>query len=119
MDPNRTLEVILTALLGGGGLAGLLAALRARKSKRAGTPADEGEVIRQAQEQIGTAPDLIKYWKAEIQAVRLEYSRYRVRAERLNRWYEGRIDELEGWIWEGKPPPPPQAKPRDEGNNGE
>lgn len=119
MDPDRTLETVLTTLLGGGGLAGLIAAWKAYKSKKEGVSADEGEVIRTQAIEIGTPPDLIKYWKAEIQAVRLEYARYRTRAERLNRWYEARIDELEGWIWEGKPPPPPRAQPRDEGNNGE
>jgi hypothetical protein len=102
-------------LLGGGGIAGALAAWRAYKSKQAGTPADEGDVIRKAHAEIGSTPDLIKYWKAEISAVRLEYTRYRQRSEKLNRWYEHRIDELEQWIWEGKPPPPPPAKPRDEG----
>ncbi len=118
MDPNKTLEIVLTALLGGGGLAGMLAAWKAYKSREAGTPADEGEVMRKAAVEIGTAPDLIRYWKTEISAVRLEYARYRARAEKLNRWYEHRIDELEAWIWEGKPPPPPQAKPRDEGSDG-
>lgn len=114
MDANRALEAILTALLGGGGVAGLVAALKAYKSKKEGISKDEGEVIRTQAIQIGTPPDLIKYWKTEIQAVRLEYARYRVRSERLNRWYEARIDQLEQWIWERKPAPPPPALPRDE-----
>jgi hypothetical protein len=114
MDPNRTLEAILSALLGGGGIAGLLAAWKAYKSKQGGVSKDEGEVIRTQAIEIGTPPDLIKYWKTEISAVRLEYARYRARSERLNRWYEARIDQLEAWIWEGRPPPPPHAPPRDE-----
>lgn len=96
-------------------MAGLLAAWKSFKSRQAGTPADEGDAIRKAAIEIGTAPDLIKYWKTEIAAVRLEYARYRLRVERQNNWYERRIDELEQWIWEGKGPPPPQAKyPRED-----
>lgn len=93
----------------------MLAAIKSYRSKQAGMPKDEGDVLREA----GTAPDLIKYWKSEIRAVRLEYAHYRVRSERLNRWYEARIDDLEQWIWEHKGPPPPAARPRDEGSNGE
>ena len=113
MDPNRALEAILTALLGGGGIAGLIAAWRAKKSREAGTPADEGDVIKQVQAEVGTASDLIRFWQTEIRAVRSEYARYKAQVHKDIRWYERRIDQLETHIWERKDPPPPLPEPKE------
>lgn len=115
MDANRALEAILTALLGGGGIAGLIAAWRAKKSRDAGASGDEGDAIRQVAAEVGTASDLIRFWQTEIRAVRSEYARYKDRTDRDRRWYERRIDQLEQWIWERKAPPPPPEEPRNEG----
>lgn len=108
MDENKTyLEILLTALLGGGGVAGLIAAIKSARAKQEGMPKDEGDVIRE----VGTAPDLIRYWKSEITSRRLEWDKQRAKLEREIRWYETRVDQLERWIWESKGPPPPDAPP--------
>lgn len=121
MDYNRTLEILLSSILGGGGLVGLLNWNKARKSKKRGVSADERVAVSQAAPPLPVAlgtPDweaLTRYWQKELQQVRDEYRKYRVNAERQHKLDTEHIDVLESHIWQQKPPPPPTRK--DDGKN--
>lgn len=112
MDPTKVLEIVLNALLGGGGVGALLLAIKAYKSHKKGVPGEETKAI----EQAAASPDagtLVKYWRSEIQSLRTEYNRYRAMAEKRFREDGRRIDQLESWIWQQKPPPPPPPETKD------
>lgn len=113
MDPTKVLEIVLNALLGGGGVGALLLAIKAYKSHKKGVPGEETKAIEQAAEPPN-AGALIKYWRSEIQAVRNEYNRYKVMAEKRFREDARRIDQLENHIWQQKPPPPPPPEGQSE-----
>jgi hypothetical protein len=116
MDYNRTLEIILTSILGGGGIVGLLNWAKARKSKKRGVSANERVAVSQAATPpipLGT-PDweaLTRYWQKELAQVREEFRKYRANAERQRRLDQAQIDALEAHIWQQKPPPPPDRRP--------
>jgi len=119
MDPNRTIEIVLNSLLAGGGLAGLIAAITAYKSRKRGAPGDETAAIMQS-----NVPDwaaLNGYWHAEILAKTKEVERVRraleqqLDAERTRSAKRAAadavyIDSLEAHIWRQLPPPPPTRK---------
>lgn len=126
MDANKALEVILNALLGGGGVVAFMTALRAYRSHKQGMPGDEAAAV-QTQAAIAAAeksPDwagLNTYWKAEIinkarevERVRKEVEAERERARIHRRRNEQYIDALEAHIWQHLPPPPPK-RPADTG----
>lgn len=115
MDYNRTLEIILSSLLGGGGLAALLTALRARRSKTRGVSGNEKVATSQLPAQpipLGT-PDweaLTRYWQNELVALRKEFAEHMKACARQAREDANYIDALEGHIWLRKPPPPPRRR---------
>jgi hypothetical protein len=120
MDLNKTLEILLNALLGGGGVLTFMAALRAYRARRSGVSGNETEAIAQT---TPTHPEhttdwITAYYQREIQnkarevekvrrtlelAVEQERRKSRERAEAD----EARIDQLEAHIWQKLPPPPP------------
>jgi hypothetical protein len=117
LDANKALEVILNALLGGGGVVAFMTALRAYRSHKRGVPGDEAEAVQaHAQAAADSSPDwagLNTYWKAEIinkarevERVRKEVEAERQRARQRQRRNEQYIDALEAHIWQHLPPPP-------------
>jgi hypothetical protein len=114
---SQALSAILTAILGTGGVATVIAAVKAWRS-RVGAPVTE----QQAVAHVGADWDALnKYWKAEVARIRQEQADerkswaadregYRVVIRRLRR----RIDLLENHIWLRLAPPPP---PEEEGND--
>lgn len=119
MDPNRTIEIVLNGLLAGGGLAGLIAAWSAYKSRQRGEPGNETAAIVQANQPDWAA--LNSFWHREIQAKAKEVERVRraleqqLEAERMAARARARadavyIDALEAHIWQKLPPPPPIRK---------
>lgn len=114
---NRTLEIVLSSLLGGGGLAALITAWRARKLRQRGVDPDESVAVAQAAShadpQWESITSLNRYWQKELATVRAEYAQHRLVCEQQRQADADRIDELEEHIWERKPPPPP---PRRKGN---
>lgn len=117
MDYNRTLEIILTSLLGGGGVAAIISAIRARRSKDNGQSAHEKVATSQIpvttmHAPLGT-PDweaLTRYWQNELIALRDEYSVHRADCARRQAEDGEQIDALEAHIWQHKPPPPPRRR---------
>lgn len=125
MDPNtnRTIEIILTSLLGGGGLAALLTAVRSYRAKRRGLPGNEGAAIAQTNiaEHHTNLPDweaLNNYWRRELatkarevervrHALELQVEAERQHAKRRAQSDADHIDKLEAHIWQQLPPPPP------------
>lgn len=124
-------QVILGAILGTGGIGGVIAALHARKSKKAGVPADENEahavIAATAIPAPATAPPMPavgpewsrfnKYWlneitslKAEVIALRAEVAKCQEAAAKQARDDAEHIDALEEQIWLGLPPPPRKRK---------
>lgn len=115
MDYNRTLEILLSSILGGGGLVGLLNWNKARKSKKRGVSADERIAVSQATTppiNLGT-PDweaLTRYWQKELERTRDEFRKFRIFTDRQHRLDAEYIDALEAHIWQGNPPPPPARR---------
>ena len=107
MDPNRTIEIILNSLLAGGGLAGVIAAVTAYKSRKRGEPGNETVAIRSAEP--GWA-ELNDYWHNEVLAKNKEIERVRRSGEQRAAADAAYIDELEAHIWRQLPPPPPPRK---------
>jgi hypothetical protein len=108
---TETLRVILASILGGGGLAGLITAVRAKASKKGGQPKTEGVAV------AAQSPDwaaLNNYWKRELSVLRLELARTRQMADERAERDERYIDQLESHIWQKLPPPPPA---RDKGKS--
>lgn len=116
MDYNRTLEIVLTALLGSGGIAAVVSAIRAKRARDAGLSHDEKVVTSQiplaTHTTLGT-PDweaLTRYWQGELQLLRQEFSMHRAACAAEKAEDSEYIDQLEAHIWQGKPPPPPKRR---------
>lgn len=117
---DNTLGTVLTVLLGGGGLAALLNAIQAMRSKKAGVPSTENAAIVHTGGAGATSVDwqsLNAYWvaevarkDAEITRVQQELANVRASARRRERHLEARVDQLEQHIWLGRPAPPPADK---------
>lgn len=100
---SQALSTLLTAILGTGGIATVLAAVKAWKTRHVGPAAEQ-----QAVAHIGADWDALnKYWKAEVARIRAEQAKERIEARRAIRYLRRRIDELEKHIWLRLPPPPP------------
>lgn len=121
MDYNRTLEILLSSLLGGGGIAAVISAIRARRSKDSGQSAHEKVATSQipltsVHAPLGT-PDweaLTRYWQNELIALRAEYSQHRIECA-ADKALDGEyIDKLEAHIWQHRPPPPPRRRQRED-----
>jgi hypothetical protein len=107
---SQVISTLLTAILGTGGIATVIAAVKAWRT-RAGTPTTE----QQAVAHVGADWDALnKYWKAEVARIRKEQAderrgwaidreKYRLAIRRMRR----HIDRLENHIWMKLPPPPP------------
>jgi leucyl-tRNA synthetase len=115
MDPS-TVQIILGALLGSGGLAGLITAVKARRSRKKGVPGDETTAKRTADWDA-----LNRYWATEINTLRNERERdvsdlkkqlenQRMAARRSAKADAEFIDALEEHIWLQRPAPPPKRK---------
>lgn len=120
MDYNRTLEVILTAILGSGGVAAVISAIRAKQAKDGGLSSHEKVVTSQipitTHVPLGT-PDweaLTRYWQGELQQLRQEFTAHRAGCAAQQAEDAEYIDQLEAHIWQGKPPPPPKRRHRKE-----
>ena len=112
---SQALSALLTAILGTGGIATVVAAVKAWRTSK-GSPATE----KQAVAHVGADWDALnKYWKGEVARIRAEQAAerkawaadregYRVMIAGFRR----RIDKLENHIWLRRPPPPP---PEEEG----
>lgn len=120
MDYNRTIEIILTGLLGSGGIAAVVSAIRAKRSRDAGQSSNEKVVTSQipitTHAPLGT-PDweaLTRYWQGELLALRAEFTAHRQQCAAMAAEDAEYIDLLEAHIWQGKPPPPPKRRHRKE-----
>lgn len=122
MDYNKTLEVVLTALLGGGGLVGLLNWWRGHKSKKRGVSGVEHVAVSQASKPpipLGT-PDweaLTRYWQRELRDLREEFRKHKLVCERDAVDAEHYIDDLQAFIWRTTGEDPP-ARRKGEDKNG-
>lgn len=119
MDYNRTLEIVLSSLLGGGGLAALVTAWFARKSRQRGVSAEESVAVSQAAaaQQVSLEPQwesinsLNRYWQKELATLRGEFNRHRQLCDQRAKDDEAYIDVLQAYIWEnGLRPPPREGK---------
>lgn len=126
MDTGQIISTVIAVVFGGGGLA---AFYKARSTKQVGLSGVEVE------DKAATTADwdaLSKYWKGEMESLRAEVADLKsqmrdLREERRKdaeehalerkRWAAERdhlIEELEirdRWIYEGRPPPPPERRP--------
>lgn len=110
---SQALSALLTAILGTGGIAGIIAAVKAWRTRHH-APQEESKAVAH----VGADWDALnKYWKAEVARIRAEqksdrgeWVRERVGYRRRIRWLEARADQLERHIWLklGPPPPPPE-----------
>ena len=106
MDAAGIANLVLNALLGTGGVAALLTALKAWRTRN-NLPADETKAVAK----VGSDLDaLTRYWMSELEKVRDELARERKDNTRRAHRDAERIDQLEEWIWLRKAPPPPPPK---------
>lgn len=116
MDPEvaETIRVVFQAILGGGGVVGIYAAIKGIKARRRGAPALERSLSIHPADWNA----LSKYWQKEIAEVRDEAKRKTVDADRkvdelrherdlTVMKLERHIERLEAHIWQQFPPPPP------------
>ncbi len=109
------IAAIITALLGGGGVGGILAWWR----RGATLKARQAEAERQlAESKRASSNDLVDQLQEELREHRkAANARATAQDERLNRLdrqhdvAREHIHELRSHIWEGKPPPPPAWPP--------
>lgn len=114
----QAVSTLLTAILGTGGIATVIAAVKAWRTRH-----NAPKVEQQAVAHVGADWDALnKYWRNEITRIRQEQKTERGEwhLERTGyrkqiRWLRKRIDQLEQHIWLGLPPPPP---PETEEGNG-
>jgi hypothetical protein len=110
---SNALSVILTAILGTGGIASVIAAVKAWRTRHTAPHAEQAAVA-----QVGADWDALnKYWKAEVARIRaeqtadrrewnLERHGYRATIRGLRQY----VDQLEAHIWLRLPPPPPKEE---------
>lgn len=125
MQTFQIVTLILSTVFGG---TGIVAFYRVRKTSQVGMSGVE------VQDKAATTADwdaLSKYWKGEMDTVRSEMTTLKTemaqlreqrrkdaeeRAAERRQWAAERdhlIEEInvrDRWIWEGKPPPPPERK---------
>ena len=121
-DPTTadTISTILTAILGTGGVATVIAAVKAWRTRHSAPPVEQAAVV-----QVGADWEALnRYWRAEVNRIRAEQKneRHEWNIERNGyrkniRWLRRRVDALEMHIWQGKPPPPP-PEPEDDNTEG-
>lgn len=111
MDAVTWTQLILGALLAGGGVSGLINAAAAWRHKRAGAPGTETEARVQADDKSFSA-----YLRREIARVRAEGARRVDNVQRKLEAEEAYTDQLQDHIWRQLPPPPPPRKHQIEGD---
>jgi hypothetical protein len=102
MDPATWTQLILGALLAGGGLTGLINAAVAWRQKKAGVPHTETEARAEVDDKSFAA-----YLRAEIRRVRIAGERRVDNVQGKLDAAEEHIDDLTEHIWKQLPPPPP------------
>ena len=117
MDYNKALDalgVILTALIGGGGIVSIANWWKSRKSRERGVSGVEHVAVSQAATPpvpLGT-PDweaLTRYWQHELKELREEYRKHKLECAGTIKELEQEIDRLVSHIWRttGDAPPAP------------
>lgn len=105
MDPATWTQLILGALLAGGGLTGLINALVAWRQRKAGVPHNETDARAEVDEKSFSA-----YLRREVSRVRAEGNRRVDNVQRKLDLAEQYIEEQQDHIWRQLPPPPPPRK---------
>lgn len=117
---SQAISAILTAILGTGGIATVLAAVKAWRTRH-----HAPQVEQQAVAHVSADWEALnKYWRSELSRVRQEqkderttWNKERDGYRRRVRWLARRVDQLEHHIWLGLPPPPPVEEPEGEGTD--
>lgn len=117
---SQAISAILTAILGTGGIATVIAAVKAWRTRH-----NAPQVEQQAVAHVSADWEALnKHWRTEISRVRQEQKDERTEWNRERRgyrarirWLARRVDQLEQHIWLALGPPPPLPEPEADTDN--